>query len=129
MKAKRILKGHKWLGDGNSCSCGPVHDPSRKAKSKGRLIKKSRIKRPLKATEPKKPQILQLSWPKAMRAQRCHYCGGKGGTIDHVIPRSQGGQTTKENCVPACAPCNSFRGSKPYGFFKKVGWLERSFAQ
>lgn len=41
---------------------------------------------------------------------RCVYCGHSPGlsslTIDHVLPRSRGGQTTWENCVTACMPCN-----------------------
>jgi 5-methylcytosine-specific restriction endonuclease McrA len=40
----------------------------------------------------------------------CQYCGRRPGaadlTIDHVIPRSQGGRTTWENCVLACVECN-----------------------
>lgn len=66
------------------------------------------------------------AWTKAMRKLRCHYCGQPGGTVDHVVPRNQGGETTPDNCVPACAPCNTFRGERPYGWFKKVGWMERS---
>ena len=31
---------------------------------------------------------------------RCAYCGGKADTIDHVVPRSRGGDHTWENCVP-----------------------------
>ena len=27
-------------------------------------------------------------------------------SIDHVLPRSQGGLSTTENCVPACLSCN-----------------------
>lgn len=42
---------------------------------------------------------------------RCQYCGGKFQshelTFDHVIPRALGGQTTWENIVSACEPCNS----------------------
>lgn len=38
---------------------------------------------------------------------QCQYCGSKDDlTFDHVIPRSKGGQTTWENVVAACAPCN-----------------------
>lgn len=41
----------------------------------------------------------------------CQYCGTQPGTelltVDHVIPRSKGGQTTWENCVAACVDCNS----------------------
>ena len=37
----------------------------------------------------------------------CQYCGNREDlTFDHVIPRSKGGQTTWENVVAACAPCN-----------------------
>jgi len=39
---------------------------------------------------------------------RCVYCGTSGGrlTLDHVIPRSKGGESTWENVVTSCAPCN-----------------------
>jgi 5-methylcytosine-specific restriction endonuclease McrA len=38
----------------------------------------------------------------------CQYCGQEGRqlTIDHVIPRHQGGEHTWENVVSACIPCN-----------------------
>ena len=46
----------------------------------------------------------------------CQYCNDifESGelTIDHVIPRSQGGKTTWENCVTACKECNYKKGSK-----------------
>lgn len=51
-------------------------------------------------------------WVLEMRKQPCHYCGGKGGTIDHVIPTSKGGKTISKNCVPCCAPCNQAKGDK-----------------
>ena len=28
-------------------------------------------------------------------------------TIDHVIPKSKGGEDSFENCVTACRPCNA----------------------
>lgn len=69
--------------------------------------------------------VKACGWSKLMRSMRCHYCGEAGGTVDHVVPRGQGGETSPENCVPACAPCNHFRGDRPYGWFKKTGWLQR----
>jgi 5-methylcytosine-specific restriction endonuclease McrA len=40
----------------------------------------------------------------------CQYCGDIPGranlTIDHVVPRSRGGETRWENVVTACATCN-----------------------
>jgi hypothetical protein len=42
----------------------------------------------------------------------CQYCGAKSKlTIDHVIPRSKGGQDTWENLVVACSKCNTKKGS------------------
>jgi len=43
----------------------------------------------------------------------CQYCGAREDlTFDHLIPRSKGGQTTWENVVTACAPCNLRKGGK-----------------
>ena len=36
----------------------------------------------------------------------CVYCGEKGTTIDHVIPKVNGGLDIKENVVPCCMQCN-----------------------
>jgi 5-methylcytosine-specific restriction endonuclease McrA len=38
---------------------------------------------------------------------RCQYCGAVAENIDHVIPRSRGGQHVWENVVAACRPCNT----------------------
>src|SRR6187401_1886009 len=38
---------------------------------------------------------------------RCVYCGSTGRlTLDHVVPRSRGGDSVWENVVTSCAPCN-----------------------
>jgi 5-methylcytosine-specific restriction endonuclease McrA len=43
----------------------------------------------------------------------CLYCGStKSLTIDHVIPRSQGGRDTWENLVTCCQRCNTFKGNR-----------------
>jgi 5-methylcytosine-specific restriction endonuclease McrA len=46
----------------------------------------------------------------------CQYCGARPGleglTIDHVIPRSRGGQTTWENCALACVGCNARKADR-----------------
>ena len=46
----------------------------------------------------------------------CQYCGAMPGpgelNVDHVIPRSQGGLTTWENCVLSCITCNSRKDNK-----------------
>jgi 5-methylcytosine-specific restriction endonuclease McrA len=44
---------------------------------------------------------------------QCQYCGsGEDLTFDHVIPRRCGGQTTWENVVAACSPCNLRKGGE-----------------
>lgn len=44
---------------------------------------------------------------------RCQYCGSRSHlTIDHVVPRSRGGDSTWENIVTSCAPCNSRKGDR-----------------
>jgi 5-methylcytosine-specific restriction endonuclease McrA len=43
----------------------------------------------------------------------CQYCGDHNDlTFDHVIPRAHGGETTWQNVVAACSPCNLRKGSK-----------------
>ena len=44
----------------------------------------------------------------------CVYCGNRGGrlTLDHVLPRSRGGDSVWENVVTACAPCNLRKGDR-----------------
>jgi len=47
---------------------------------------------------------------------QCQYCGRKFPTselsLDHVIPRSQGGQSTWDNVVCACVGCNVKKGGR-----------------
>ncbi len=46
----------------------------------------------------------------------CQYCGVQPGaesiTIDHVLPRSQGGASTWINCVAACVECNTRKSDR-----------------
>ncbi len=43
----------------------------------------------------------------ARDGSRCQYCNAAAESIDHVIPRSRGGQHVWENVVAACRPCNA----------------------
>jgi 5-methylcytosine-specific restriction endonuclease McrA len=45
---------------------------------------------------------------------RCVYCGTAAGrmTLDHVVPRSRGGDSVWENVVTSCAPCNLKKGNR-----------------
>ncbi len=46
----------------------------------------------------------------------CMYCGialpASQLTIDHIIPKSQGGKNSYHNCVSACWTCNSQKGDR-----------------
>lgn len=37
----------------------------------------------------------------------CSYCGGKGGSIDHIVPVDAGGTNDWWNLTSACLSCNS----------------------
>lgn len=47
---------------------------------------------------------------------RCQYCARHFSThklsLDHVLPRSRGGQTTWDNVVTACLRCNVHKGGR-----------------
>lgn len=46
----------------------------------------------------------------------CQYCGKRCNTdhlsVDHVLPRSRGGNTSWENCVLACVGCNARKADR-----------------
>jgi 5-methylcytosine-specific restriction endonuclease McrA len=50
----------------------------------------------------------------ARDAWTCQYCGSERGrlTVDHVIPRSRGGESIWENIVASCGPCNRRKGNR-----------------
>ena len=48
----------------------------------------------------------------ARDAHRCQYCAAAAENIDHVIPRSRGGEHAWENVVAACRPCNAKKGDQ-----------------
>ncbi|GAC1454871.1 MAG: HNH endonuclease [Ktedonobacterales bacterium] len=52
--------------------------------------------------------------------ETCQYCGKhfRELTLDHVIPRSRGGQSTWENLVASCRACNGRKGNR---LLKDVG--------
>ncbi len=45
-------------------------------------------------------------------AYTCAYCGDIATQVDHVWPKSRGGEDTLENCVAACEPCNSAKRAR-----------------
>ena len=47
---------------------------------------------------------------------RCQYCGAKKApgdlTLDHILPRSRGGDNSPMNIVTACVACNNRKGNR-----------------
>lgn len=50
-------------------------------------------------------------WKRRLAKGRCHYCGAitapRDLTMDHVVPVSRGGKSSKGNVVPCCKDCNT----------------------
>lgn len=50
-------------------------------------------------------------WQRRCAKGRCYYCGAATDpadlTMDHIVPLSRGGKSTKSNIVPACKTCNT----------------------
>lgn len=54
-----------------------------------------------------------LAGLKARDGEWCAYCTKRpASTIDHVVPRSRGGEHLWENTVACCAKCNNRKGAK-----------------
>lgn len=59
------------------------------------------------------PELVAPSTGRMEAAGRsCVYCGEPATDIDHVWPRSRGGDDHPNNLVPACQSCNTRKGGK-----------------
>ena len=52
-------------------------------------------------------------------SRRCAYCRGRGDTVDHVVPKSRGGEHSWENCVACCVRCNARKADR---LLSELGW-------
>jgi len=65
------------------------------------------------AKEKQKAKALRKSqwWKNKIASGICHYCQQKFPpdqlTMDHVVPLSRGGRSTRNNIVPCCKECNN----------------------
>jgi len=73
----------------------------------------------LKIMDRKKARAEWREGIKSCWDNRCAFCNGvpiddESLTLDHVRPRSRGGQDLTRNLVPACSRCNSNKGSQDW---------------
>ena len=66
----------------------------------------------IKRERQKARELKETQWWKRRLAKGvCHYCGKqmppKNLTMDHIVPISRGGKSTKGNVVTACKECNA----------------------
>jgi 5-methylcytosine-specific restriction endonuclease McrA len=55
----------------------------------------------------------------ARDGHRCVYCSAPATSLDHVVPRSRGGEHVWENVVAACGRCNHVKGDRTVS---DLGW-------
>jgi len=81
---------------------------TRSQKDLGGVVDEETIRRErAKARELRRSQW----WKRRTAAGVSHNCGAQVGahalTMDHLVPLSRGGRSTKGNLVPACKDCNT----------------------
>ena len=52
-------------------------------------------------------------------AYTCAYCSAEADTIDHVLPRSRGGDSSWANLVACCRKCNHRKADR---LLSEIGW-------
>jgi 5-methylcytosine-specific restriction endonuclease McrA len=72
-----------------------------------RLLNYVRVPRAVKRKISRRALFARDGW-------RCAYCGTSTSklTLDHIVPRSRGGESVWENVVSSCAPCNHRKGNR-----------------
>ena len=66
----------------------------------------------LKRTRYKARELRESQWWKRRLSKGvCHYCGRptppRELTMDHIVPVSRGGKSTRSNVAPCCKECNT----------------------
>lgn len=96
-KARLVLNGRGW-----------IKTVSRDFPAPSVIRLEYMIKRPRPTVKLTKAEILRRDH------YTCQYCGKRAGglTIDHIVPRHQGGSHTWGNLVAACPACNHKKGGR-----------------
>ncbi len=85
-----------------------VHSVSKKLPLPSIIRLSKYIRIPYKKIELSRKNILRRD------GYRCQYCGTTAGnlTVDHIVPKSRGGNDSWENLVTACVSCNNKKGNR-----------------
>ena len=74
------------------------------------------------------PKLRDRRWRKSLHeftGKSCIYCGKNSESIDHIIPRSKGGLSITENCVPACLSCNGSKTDRDaFNWYRKQSFYD-----
>ena len=74
------------------------------------------------------PKFRLRHWRQSLHeltGQCCIYCGHRSESIDHVHPKSQGGPSITENCVPACLTCNRLKGdTEAFAWYRRQSFYD-----
>jgi hypothetical protein len=74
------------------------------------------------------PKVRARQWRRELHqltGHRCLYCGATSESIDHVFPRSRGGMSEDDNCVPACLDCNGAKGdSEAFSWYRSQSFYD-----
>ena len=108
-----VRRAHVLLYKGKAEVVEQLDQPLRSASSTYiwphviRLIHYVRVPRAIQRKISRRALFARDGW-------RCVYCGTSGGrlTLDHVVPRSRGGESSWENVVTSCASCNHRKGDR-----------------
>jgi hypothetical protein len=62
------------------------------------------------------------AWAAIVRWDPCSFCGGPGGTVDHIVPRSarRKGVNAWNNMAGACGSCNGSKGAESLLLFLAI---------
>lgn len=91
------------------------------------------IRRPAAPIEFNKQQLREWLWQRVgLNAIPCPYCGAPidivSLTLDHIHPRSIGGDFSLSNMQPICKDCNSMKGDMTCAGFEKLLMFARTLS-
>lgn len=83
-----------------------IHSPSLVVELPVSVVLKKYANRPYK-----RPDVSKATRDGVLKRDKntCGYCGGRATTIDHILPKSRGGEDTWLNLISACGSCNGFK--------------------